>query len=80
MRINPKERITIKEAINHPYFNIIKEFKDEKDFLDSDKIFVNEYEQKIEEMEKRNAYYNEQISFYQNEIYSKQLNFHKWIT
>ena len=76
MRINPKERITIKEAINHPYFNIIKEFKDEKDFLDSDKIFVNEYEQKIEEMEKRNALFNEQILFYKNEILSKKKNFY----
>ena len=75
--INPQERITLKEAINHPYFDVIKEFQYKDDFIDSDKIFINEYEKKIEEMEKRNAFFNEQILFYQNEILLKQKNFHK---
>ena len=77
--INPQERITLKEAINHPYFDVIKEFRDEDDFNfdNNDKYFVNEYEQKIEEMEKRNALFNEQIHFYKNEILLKQQNFQK---
>ena len=66
--INPYERISLKEAINHPYFDTIKEYKYEDDIINSDKIFINEYEKKIEEMEKRNAYFNEQIEFYKNEI------------
>ena len=74
--INPKERISLKEAINHPYFDVIKEFKYLDDFVDSNKIFINEYEQKIEEMEKRNALFNEQILFYKNEIFSKKKNFY----
>ena len=73
--INPKERISLKEAINHPYFDILKEIKDEKDFTDSDEIFVNEYEKEIEEMEKRNAYSSEQINFYKYQILSKKQNF-----
>ena len=76
LSINPKKRISIKEAINHPYFDVIKEFQNKDDFCDSNIIFVNEYEQKIEEMEKRNAFFNEQIQFYKNEIFSKQQSFH----
>ena len=72
---NPSERITLKEAINHPYFDVIKEYRNEDDFEDSDKIFINEYEQKIKEMEKRNAYSNEQILFYKEQILSKQIDF-----
>lgn len=77
--INPQKRITLKEAINHPYFDVIKEFQDEDDFNfdNNDKYFINEYEQKIEEMEKRNALFNEQIHFYKNEILLKQQNFQK---
>ena len=74
--INPKERITLKEAINHPYFDVIKEYQEKDDFIDSDKIFINEYENKIKEMEKNNTIFNEQILFYQNEILLKQKNFH----
>ena len=73
--INPSERITLKEAINHPYFDVIKEYRNEDDFEDSDKIFINEYEQKIKEMEKRNAYSNEQILFYKEQILSKKKEF-----
>ena len=75
LRINPSERITLKEAISHPYFDVIKEYRNEDDFEDSDKIFINEYEQKIKEMEKRNAYSNEQILFYKEQILSKQKDF-----
>ena len=74
--IDPKERITLKDAIKHPYFDVIKEFQDKDDFIESDKIFVNEYEHKIKEMEKINTIFNEQILFYQNEILFKQKNFH----
>ena len=74
--INPKERISIKEAINHPFFDVIKEFQKSDDFCESNKIFINEYKQKIEEMEKRNAFFNEQIFFYKNEIFSKQKSIH----
>ncbi len=75
--IDPQERISIKEAINHLYFDVIKEFQDKEDFNFNinDKHFVNEYEEKIEEMEKRNAFFNEKINFYKNEILSKQQNF-----
>ena len=75
LSINPKKRITIKEAINHPYFDVIKNFKNIEDFKDSDKVFINEYIPKIDEMEKRNAFFNEKILFYQNEILLKQKNF-----
>lgn len=75
--INPMERISLKKAINHPYFDVIKEYKDEDDFNNSNKIFVNEYEQKIKEMEKRNAFFNEKILFYKQEILSKQKDFLK---
>lgn len=74
--INPKERISIKEAINHPFFDVIKEFKEKDDFSDSEKIFVNEYKEKIEEMEKKNALFNEQILFYKDEIIYKKQKFH----
>lgn len=74
--INPKERISIKEAINHPFFDVIKEFKEKDDFNDSEKIFVNEYKEKIEEMEKKNAFFNDKIFFYKNEIFKKQNQFH----
>ena len=75
--VDPQERISIKEAINHPYFDVIKEFQDKEDFNFNinDKHFVNEYEEKIEEMEKRNAFFNEKINFYKNEILLKQQNF-----
>ena len=73
--INPKERICIKEAINHPFFDVIKDFKESDDFSDSEKIFVNEYKEKIEEMEKKNALFNEKILFYKNEIVYKQHKF-----
>ena len=73
--INPKERISIKEAINHPFFDVIKDFKEKDDFCDSEKIFVNEYKEKIEEMEKRNAHFNEQIHFYKNQILNQQQKF-----
>ena len=74
--INPKERISIKEAINHPFFDVIKDFKEKDDFNDSEKIFVNEYKEKIEEMEKRNALFNDKIIFYKNEMLYKQIKFH----
>ena len=71
---DPHKRISLKEALNHPYFDVIKEYKYE-DNIDSNKIFINEYENKIEEMEKRNAFFNEQIEFYKNEILLKKQNF-----
>lgn len=74
--INPKERISIKEAINHPFFDVIKDFKESDDFSYSEKIFVNEYKEKIEEMEKKNAHFNEKILFYKNEILYKKQKFH----
>ena len=73
--INPQKRITLKEVINHPYFDVIKEYKDEDDFKDSDKIFVNKYKQKIEEMEKRNDNFDKQIAFYKEQILSEQKDF-----
>ena len=72
--INPHDRISLKEAIDHPYFDVIKEYKYE-DNIDSNKIFINEYENEIKEMEKRNAFFNEQIEFYKNEILLKKQNF-----
>lgn len=75
--INPKGRISLKNAINHPYFDVIKEYKDEDDFNIPIKNFTNEYEPKIKEMEKRNAFFNEKISFYKEQILSKQKDFYK---
>ena len=72
--INPHDRISLNEALNHPYFDVIKDYKYE-DKIDCSKIFINEYENKIEEMEKRNAFFNEQIEFYKNEILLKKQNF-----
>ena len=73
--INPKKRISIKEAINHPYFNVIEEYKNKDDFMDSSEIYTNEYKEKIKEMEKKNAYFQDQIKFYKEEILLKQKSF-----
>ena len=66
--INPKNRITILEAKDHPYFDIIKEWKKPDDFIFKGKVLSFPNKQNIEEMEGRNEFYNKQIDYYRDAI------------
>ena len=66
--INPKKRISILEAKDHPFFDIIKDWKTKDDFDFKGQSLSFLYKDKIEEMEKENLYYNEQIDYYRENI------------
>ena len=68
LTINPKERITIEQAKDHPYFDIIKDFKKEDDFIHNEEKFSFTYKNEIDIMEKNNEFYNEQINYYKLNI------------
>lgn len=71
--INPKERVSILEAKEHPYFNVIKKYIKNDDFsLSNNKKFVFDLQNDINEMEKNNTFYNTQIDFYKDNI--KKMN------
>ena len=74
--INPNKRITIKEAGNHPYFDVIKKYKTDDDFQEVDEVYNNYYGPKIEQMEKNNPFFNEKIEYYkkQMEYLCKEVN------
>lgn len=66
--INPKKRINILEAKDHPYFDIIKEWKKPDDFIFKGQVLSFPGKQDIEKMEEQNEFYNKQIDYYRNEI------------
>lgn len=68
LRINPKDRITILEAKDHPYFDIIQDWKRNTDFIFKGKPFSYIYKRTIDNMEKKNEPLSKQIEFYKDHI------------
>ena len=68
LAINPKERITIEQAKDHPYFDIIKDIKKENDFKYEGEKFKFIFKNQIDGMEKDNSFYNEQLDYYKKKI------------
>ena len=66
--INPKNRISILEAKDHPYFDIIKDWKRDDDFKFKGNQLKFCYKKKIDEMEKNNVVLNKQKEFYKDQI------------
>jgi len=66
--INPKQRISILEAKDHPFFDIIKDGKKSDDFVFKGQKLTFQFKNKIEQMEKENWFYNKQIDFYKENI------------
>ena len=68
LRINPKDRITILEAKDHPYFDIIQDWKKDDDFIFKRKPFSYMFKERIDKMEKNNEPLSKQIEFYKDNI------------
>ena len=68
LTINPNDRISILKAKDHPFFDIIKDWKEKDDFIDSGKTCKFRYKDEIEKMENVNEYYNNQLDYYKKNI------------
>ena len=68
MCINPKDRISILQAKDHPYFDRIKDWKSNKDFNFKGNRLKFGYKEEIDKMEKNNKILIEQIKFYKEQI------------
>ena len=66
--INPKDRISILQAKDHPYFDRIKDWKSNKDFNFKGNRLKFGYKEEIDKMEKNNKILIEQIKFYKEQI------------
>ena len=66
--INPKKRISIMEAIEHPFFDCVKDLIKDEDFFIEEKSFKFEYKKEIDKMETENAFYDQQLKYYKNTI------------
>ena len=66
--MNPKDRISILQAKDHPYFDIIKDWKRDDDFNFKGNKLNFGYTEEIEEMEKNNKILSEQTKFYKDQI------------
>ena len=70
--INPKKRISILEALEHPFFDCVRDLIKDDDFFIEEKPFKFEYKKEIDKMETKNEFYDEQIKYYKKTI--KRLN------
>ena len=68
LQIDPKKRISILEAKDHPFFDVIKDMKKDDDFNFDIKPLSYDYQEEIEKMEKEYLPINEQIEFYKDKI------------
>ena len=66
--INPRNRISILEAKDHPYFDIIKDWKKSDDFIFKGNQLKFSYKKRIDENEQKNLILNKQKEFYKNQI------------
>ena len=66
--IDPKKRISILEAKDRPYFDIVKEWKKPNDFIFKEKAFCFVNKEEIETMEENNELYKNQIDYYKEQI------------
>ena len=70
--INPKKRISILEAVKHPFFDCVRDLVKNEDFVIAQKPFTFEYKKEIDRMETKNEFYDEQLKYYKKNI--KRLN------
>jgi serine/threonine protein kinase len=68
LQIDPKKRISILEAKDHPFFDVIKDMKRDDDFIVDQKPLSYDYHKDIEKMEKEYLPVNEQIEYYKNKM------------
>ena len=58
----------IQEAKDHPYFDIIKDWKKSDDFIFKGNQLKFSYKKRIDENEQKNLILNKQKEFYKNQI------------
>lgn len=79
--INPNDRISILKMKDHPFFDVINDWKKENDFIFNGKKMNFYYKKAINEMENNNVFYDEKLKYYKENIkfykgsYNKYLNY-----